>query len=147
MSILVPTGNKAQIGVTNTGLPPENFRYVAHIPIRGNSAPEPLTKQILDIKENSIPVSPFASLSAYDIANSDLPCVGVNRDAGGVLSQSKQPNVIPSLAGAYPQPVGGRDKYIGLAHEQGMIQSINQPILRQASNFNPYQNPSFPAPC
>jgi hypothetical protein len=143
MSILVPTGNKSQIGVTNTGLAPENFRYVAHIPIRGNSAPEPLTKKILDIKEDSVPVSPFASLSAYDLQNSDLPCVGVNRDAGTVLSKVKHPNVIPALAGAYPQPVGGRDKNIGLNHTAGMIKSINQPILRNPSNFNAFQPSSF----
>lgn len=136
---LVPTGNEASAGVVRRGVGPQANPFASHIPRYGYGGfqDHEITARILpDLDKDSKAVSPFASLAPYNIADSERPCVGVNRSAGIVLARTKNPDVLPLFNGTYPQPRGGREKNIGLAHTQGMIESINQPILRQPSNFN-----------
>jgi len=139
LKVIVPTGNEASTGVVRRSVGPQASPFVSHIPRNGYGGFEEheITSRILpNLDKDSKSVSPFASLAPYNLADMEKPCVGVNRSAGIVLSRTKAPDVLPLFAGTYPQPRGGREKNIGLAHTQGMIHSINQPILRQPSNFN-----------
>jgi hypothetical protein len=137
---LVPTGNKASIGITNTGMPPEASAFASHIPRYGGGREVGITFELLpNLRADGLDetqASPFSSIVSYKIYDTEQPCVGIARNAGMVLSRVKHPNVLPNLAGTYPQPVGGRTKNIGLAHTEGMIKSIGQTPVRQPSNFN-----------
>ena len=150
MRTLVPTGNKASVGLVNTGAGPEASPFRSHIPICGQGGETPTTtfELLPNLQKDAMPNSPFQSFKGvYDIADTEKPCVGTNKNVGMVFNQVKNPNVLPNLAGTYPEPVGGRTKNIGLAHTEGMIKSIGQNPVRQPSNFNyPLKSPLGPLP-
>jgi len=82
---LVPTGNEASAGVVRRGVGPQANPFASHIPRYGYGGfqDHEITARILpDLDKDSKPVSPFASLAPYNIADSERPCVGVNRSAG-----------------------------------------------------------------
>ncbi len=81
---------------------------------------------------------------AYELHNTNKPCLGATDAAGIVNKRVKERNPVPNLFGCYPQPFATRDKVFGLAHLNCQIENVDNKILRSYNNFNVHQEPKFP---
>mgnify|MGYP003625265002 FL=1 len=146
---LVPSSNRQSTGVSR-GPTPQIARFIPinNMPTQQSSIG--FTPLVPDLTKGSLLSSgadQFASLiSQVSIQDTDLPCVGVNLDVGGIRNRYKQINNMPNLSGAYPQPITARGPGIGLAVDRKQLDDLNNKVLRPQNTFNMFMNPPFSAP-
>ena len=146
---LVPSSNRQSTGVSR-GPTPQIARFIPinNMPTQQSSIG--FTPLVPDLTKGSLLSSgadQFASLiSQVSIQDTDLPCVGVNLDVGGIRNRYKQINNMPNLSGAYPQPITARGPGVGLAVDRKQLDDLNNKVLRPQNTFSMFMNPPFSAP-
>ena len=146
---LVPSSNRQSTGVSR-GPTPQIARFIPinNMPTQQSSIG--LTPLVPDLTKGTLLSSgadQFASLiSQVSIQDTDLPCVGVNLDVGGIRNRYKQINNMPNLSGCYPQPITARGPGIGLAVDRKQLDDLNNKVLRPQNTFNMFMNPPFSPP-
>ena len=146
---LVPSSNRQSTGVSR-GPTPQIARFIPinNMPTQQSSIG--FTPLVPDLTKGSLLSSgadQFASLiSQVSIQDTDLPCVGVNLDVGGIRNRYKQINNMPNLSGAYPQPITARGPGIGLAVDRKQLDDLNNKVLRPQNTFSMFMNPPFKPP-
>ena len=146
---LVPSSNRQSTGVSR-GPTPQIARFIPinNMPTQQSSIG--LTPLVPDLTKGTLLSSgadQFASLiSQVSIQDTDLPCVGVNLDVGGIRNRYKQINNMPNLSGCYPQPITARGPGVGLAVDRKQLDDLNNKVLRPQNTFSMFMNPPFSAP-
>ena len=146
---LVPSSNRQSTGVSR-GPTPQIARFIPinNMPTQQSSIG--FTPLVPDFTKGSLLSSgadQFASLiSQVSIQDTDLPCVGVNLDVGGIRNRYKQINNMPNLSGAYPQPITARGPGVGLAVDRKQLDDLNNKVLRPQNTFSMFMNPPFSPP-
>ena len=146
---LVPSSNRQSTGVSR-GPTPQIARFIPinNMPTQQSSIG--FTPLVPDLTKGSLLSSgadQFASLiSQVSIQDTDLPCVGVNLDVGGIRNRYKQINNMPNLSGCYPQPITARGPGIGLAVDRKQLDDLNNKVLRPQNTFSMFMNPPFKPP-
>ena len=146
---LVPSSNRQSTGVSR-GPTPQIARFIPinNMPTQQSSIG--FTPLVPDLTKGSLLSSgadQFASLiSQVSIQDTDLPCVGVNLDVGGIRNRYKQINNMPNLSGCYPQPITARGPGVGLAVDRKQLDDLNNKVLRPQNTFSMFMNPPFSAP-
>tara|TARA_R110000823_G_scaffold144953_3_gene275032 strand:- start:237 stop:704 length:468 start_codon:yes stop_codon:yes gene_type:complete len=146
---LVPSSNRQSTGVSR-GPTPQIARFIPinNMPTQQSSIG--FTPLVPDLTKGSLLSSgadQFASLiSQVSIQDTDLPCVGVNLDVGGIRNRYKQINNMPNLSGTYPQIITARGPGVGLAVDRKQLDDLNNKVLRPQNTFSMFMNPPFKPP-